>query len=54
MIGLLSGNAATCGSGDLGANGKLAVLRPLGRMVNVGVLGPDHADIDVRPFSTSG
>lgn len=29
---------------------NLAVLRPLGRMVNVGVLGPDHADIDVRPI----
>lgn len=27
---------------------NLAVLRPLGRMVSVGVLGPDHADIDVR------
>jgi NADPH2:quinone reductase len=29
---------------------NLAVLRPLGRMVSVGVLGPDHADIDVRPI----
>lgn len=29
---------------------NLAVLRPLGRLVSVGVLGPDHADIDVRPI----
>ncbi len=29
---------------------NLAVLRPLGRLVTVGVLGPDHADIDVRPI----
>jgi NADPH2:quinone reductase len=29
---------------------NLAALRPLGRMVTVGVLGPDHADIDVRPI----
>lgn len=29
---------------------NLAVLRPLGRLISVGVLGPDHADIDVRPI----
>lgn len=29
---------------------NLAVLHPLGRLVTVGVLGPDHADIDVRPI----
>jgi NADPH:quinone reductase len=41
------------GRGFIGAayfERNLAVLRPLGRMVSVGVLGPDRADIDVRPI----
>jgi len=29
---------------------NLAALRQQGRLVSVGVLGPDHADIDVRPI----
>ncbi len=29
---------------------NLAVLRPLGRLVTVGVLGPDKAELDIRPI----
>jgi len=29
---------------------NLAVLRPLGRLVSVGVLGPNQAELDIRPI----